>query len=1047
MHIKKVLGLCAIVLCTVFSPLDLLACSAKGPADPVTGLISYPPGTGHSEGQSSVPADGLEGTPFQGGKYYKGWVGAGTEQTVKLLVVPAGTKLAFEGVIESTTTTNTPPHWEEGKMKGVGGTTVDAAPLPTWTISGNGRGDYRDGTFPPEAVGLKYVNFEAPPSVIIAPDTPNEKAIWKLTYDRETAVRVLVSVWNDPIARATFMESGTVPADFDMDEIAAAAKEPQGDDGAKSLSDYELSATGASGVQGLKDGLDSTLTQRSGTIMQTGGVVTRTFKNADDEDFTVDMAEEARVIVKAGYVAMQGAADMDFYPTGRYNTKYFITPPSSQQYEVGKARLALSFSTPTAPDYWIVDLHSGLESARDCVWCWIEVEAELKPEGTKITDQSDVKNFYDIRERSYAVGGVFVRGLYQSGNSSAGRNTMVYVVVADTQPPAHYHWVNSAASGETGKALESTIKFRVYDNNPVIGAEGSHNNIFSVFGELADFEYVEAGKRPQNLEDNPDVFTRYLEPVKDGFNEKNLRPTLHYNVCVPAYAGFKVAGDAKNYAGPLPLVDDRLVLPLQKFVWKSVAPDKITVSDFMIHNESGGDVSNLDSLSNEPNWKGYSSYLVTVAADGMDEPMGFGLADNSAAYTLSISDDLKATAPISNKLSEGIPVDGSKVQFFGWSKALKMFVSASDGVLVRNSYPDGDVNYAWSNRSPGFTGDESVGKVLGNKFSGAEIAFAAATTDFLCTVKEPANVDRFALKLEVDKVIKGGSLGGCTLPANSPDTDAGAISSPDGAWGRFAYVASLADKGRPNIALEVLNSKNEKAAVFGNLYAMGESDNLAKAIDGAGTDNWVHTVDSNTGDKTYSPASSYYEGTAWEFKDDIENDLYMAMKNSMDAGTFKPWLFAFPSSDQAKLWKTGYWNGDDSFNNKRMAFQQGSRDRLVFRYWVYDNINPFNLAGGVPNGVKTYTSGRERFKSVSGFVTALVRLTDVPGYNGEVALDKVWWPDYIFHNPSGGSSEECSISLYAEDEKTNARTLKLWFRIIPPSRELIRTIEDRRNRD
>ena len=228
---------------------------------------------------------------------------------------------------------------------------------------------------------------------------------------------------------------------------------------------------------------------------------------------------------------------------------------------------------------------------------------------------------------------------------------------------------------------------------------------------------------------------------------------------------------------------------------------------------------------------------------------------------------------------------------------------------------------------------------------------------------------------------------------------------------------------------------------------MGESDNLAKAIDGAGTSNWAYSVDSNTGDKTYSPASSYYEGTAWEFKDDIENDLYMAMKNSMDAGTFKPWLFAFPSSDQTKLWKTGYWNGDDAFNDKRLAFQQGSRDRLVFRYWVYDNINPFNLAGGVPNGVKTYTSGRERFKSVSGFVTALVRLTDVPGYQGEVALDKVWWPDYIFHNPSGGSSEECSISLYAEDERTNARTLKLWFRIIPPSRELIRTIEDRRNRD
>ena len=555
---------------------------------------------------------------------------------------------------------------------------------------------------------------------------------------------------------------------------------------------------------------------------------------------------------------------------------------------------------------------------------------------------------------------------------------------------------------------------------------GSHNNIYSVFGDdLADFEYVEAGKRPLNLEDNPDVFTRYLEPVKDGFNEKNLRPTLHYNVCVPAYAGFKVAGDAKAYAGPLPLVDDRLVMPLQKFVWKSVAPDKITVSDFTIHNESGADASTLDSLSDEPNWKGYSSYLVTVAADGMDEPMGFGLADNSAAYTLSISSDLKAAAPTKKMLSEGIPVDENKVQFFGWNKALKMFVSASDGILVRNSYPDGDINYAWSNRSPRFTGDESVGKVLGNKFSGAEIAFAAATTDFLCTVKEPANVDRFALKLEVDKVIKGGSLGGCTLPAG--------ISSPDGAWGRFAYVASLADKGRPNIALEVLNSKNEKAAVFGNLYAMGESDNLAKAIEGADTDNWVHAADSNTGDKTYSSTSSYYEDTAWEFKEDIENDLYMAMKNSMDAGTFKPWLFAFPSSDQAKLWKTGYWNGADTFNNKRLAFQQGSRDRLVFRYWVYDNINPFNLAGGVPNGVKTYAAGRERFKSVSGFVTSEIRLTDVPGYRGEVALDKVWWPDYIFHNPSGGSSEECSITLKAEDEKNNADTMKLWFRIIPPA--------------
>jgi hypothetical protein len=229
---------------------------------------------------------------------------------------------------------------------------------------------------------------------------------------------------------------------------------------------------------------------------------------------------------------------------------------------------------------------------------------------------------------------------------------------------------------------------------------------------------------------------------------------------------------------------------------------------------------------------------------------------------------------------------------------------------------------------------------------------------------------------------------------------------------------------------------------------MGESDNLGKAIEGAGTDDWVHAPDSNLDDKTYMSASVYYNDNAWEFKDDIENDLYLPMKDSMDTGKFKPWLFAFPAADQAKLWKNGYWNGADTYNNKKMAFQQGSRDRLVFRYWAFDNINPCNLTAAVANGVKTDSApARERFKSVSGYVTAEIKLTDVPGYQGEVAVDKVWWPDYIFHNPSGGSSEECSLTLKAEDDKNNSRTMKLWFRIIPPSRELIRTIEDRRNRE
>ncbi len=1031
---------CAFFLAVALSPC-LYACSAKGPADPVTGLISYPPGYGNSEGTTSVPTEGLDGTPFSGGRYYKGWV----DKAMKLLVVPAGTNLVFEGVIEGTAADAAPEHWEEGKVRGVGGTTVEGAPLPTWTISGNGRGDYRDGTFPPQAVGLKYVNFETPPSVIIAEDTPNEKAVWKLTYDKETAIRVLMSVWNDPIARAAFMESSAIPADFDMEQIAAASRDPQADEGAKSLNDYEISATGAGGVSALREGLDSTLTQRTGAISQTGAVVSRKFIDADDNEFTVDMAEEARVIVRAGYVAMQGAADMDFYPTGRYNTKYFITPPSSEQYEVGKSKLSLSFSTPTAPDFWVVDLHSGLESARDCVWCWIEVEAELKPEGTKITDQSEVKNFYKIRDNSYAVGGVFVRGLYQSGNSSAGRNTMVYVVVADTVPPAHYKWEAAEIKGKTGETLDAGtgVKFRVFDNNPVIGAAGSHNNIFEVFatefGDIGEFEFVESGKRPEAQAANPEVFARYLEPVRDGFDADNLMPTLHYNVCVPAFAGFKVAGDAKNYNGPLPLVNDVLVMPLQKFVWKVADAEKIQISDWKIYDSTGAEVSSLESLHDQPEWKGYSSYLVTVDSEAFTEPMGYNLADSSVGYSLSIAGDLKAAVPTKKLLSEGIPVDDSKVFYFGWSKALKMFVSASDGILVRDSYPDGGIKYTVSNRSPSFTGTPSIAGLLANKFSAADLNYPASLVDYIHTVKAPDTVDKLN-KLDVDQLVTGGSLGGCALPTG--------VDAPSNAWGKFMYVAELVDSGKPNVAVEIINSKNEKAAVFGNLFAMGEHENLAKAVDGAGTDNWAFAVETNEGDKTLTADSLYNDDIAWEFKDDIENDIYLAMKDSMDAGTFKPWLFAFPASDQNKLWKTGYWNGSDAFNNKRLAFQQGSRDRLVFRYWAFDNINSFNTGAAVTNGLRAdATEERKRFKSVSGFVTAEIKLTDVPGYKGEVSLDKVWWPDYIFHNPSSGAAEECSLSLRCEDRNSNSRTMKIWFRVIPPSRELIRTIEDRRNRE
>jgi hypothetical protein len=438
------------------------------------------------------------------------------------------------------------------------------------------------------------------------------------------------------------------------------------------------------------------------------------------------LAEEGRVIVKAGYIAMQGATDMDFYQTGRYNTKFFITPPSSEQYEVGQAKLAVRFSAATAPDYWMIDLHSGLESARDCVWCWIEADAVLKAENTKITDPDDIREFYDFVPDSYAVGGVFVQGVYQSGSSSAGRNTLVYVVVADTESPAHYKWEAQTATGKTGETLSCTgpgggtaLKFRVFDNNPVIGTNGSHNNIFSVFPGLADFEFVAASKRPENVPANSDVFTRYLAPVEDGFSGKNLLPVLHYNVCVPAYAGFKVNGDARTYSGPLPLVNDVLVMPMQKFIWKTADSEKVSIGDFRIYDAEGNVVSSLDDLRTDGDWRGYSSYLVSVESDALTEPMGYSLADNSKNAVLSIESDLKAVVPTKKLFAEGIPVDEKKAFYFGWNnQALKMFVSASDGLVVRSSYPDGEVNLAKSSRTPDFSGEASLQKILGSKFSG-----------------------------------------------------------------------------------------------------------------------------------------------------------------------------------------------------------------------------------------------------------------------------------------------------------------------------------------
>lgn len=1028
----RILILVSLLFACGVSPLP--ACSSKGPADPVTGLITYPPGTGRGNEMTSVPTEGLEGTPFAGGTFYKGWL----DKAMKLIVVPVGTKLAFEGVIQSTTITTRPEHWEEGAVAQpkLFGTTVDEAPKPAWTITGNGRGDFRGGTVPPTASGFKFVSFESPPSVIIKEDTPAVKALWKLTYDQDTALNMLSAAWRDPVIRTSLQSSGSLPPDFDMDSVIGSAREPQADDGAKDLAEFEISPTGPDGVEGLRSTLDSTLTQRTGSIVQMSGAVSRTFLDKDGVEFTKELAANGRIIVKAGYIAMQ-----EWYPSGRYNTKYLITPPSGEQYEVGQPRLTLNFETPTSPDYWIVDLNSGLESCRDCIWCWIELEGKLKDENSTINNPADIKDFYEAVPNTYAVGGVFVRGYYQSGASSAGRNTMIYVVVADTEAPAHYAWEGADVTGKTGETLKATggkIQFRVFDNNPVIGANGSNNNIFAALDGLKDFDFVEASKKPSGQPPNNDVFALYLEPVMNGFDENNLLPSIHYNVCVPAYAGFKVNG-VKEYSGPMPLIDDRLVLPVQKFVWRDVDSSKVTISDRKIHAENGSVVSDLSSLLDIPNWRGYSSYQVTAEMEGFDEPMGYGIADNSVDYNLSISDDLKAVAPSSGQMGAGIPIDGSKVHFFGWnSKALKMFVSASDGLTVRSSYPDGAIT-KHLNRTPRAVGELKT--ILDAKFSGAQLNFPAAYLDFVSTWNAPTSVDAISAKLPA-VFVKGGKLGdSCSLPAGS--------SSPGGAWGKFNYVSSLHDTGKPNIALEVVNSKNEKAATFGNLYAIGENDALVDTIEGAGAANWAKSPNKNEGDKTYTSESTYYSDATWEFKDKLSTDLFMKMKTSMDENSFKPWLFAFTSTKKDTLWKTGYWNGDETFNNERVGFQQGSRDRLIFRYWTWDNINSFYTLGSTtPNGVKTDSNpSRTRFKSVSGFVTAEVKLVDTPGYKGQVPTEKVWWPDYIFHNPSKGSEEECSINLRAADEKDNERNLKVWFRIQAPSKEQIRTLEDRRGRE
>ncbi|MBI3039664.1 hypothetical protein HYY75_11580, partial [bacterium] len=229
----------------LFVVANCFACSAQGPQDPVTGLISYPVSAGKGTVVPSIP-----GTVFAGGDFYKGWNGS----TVKYMVVPVGTTIAFEGVIQGGT--SRPPYWEEGAAGGLTGYVVSAAPAPTWTIAGNGRGDWR-GQAPPAIGGnSRFMQFlyEGAADVVIPEDTPqvqtpNPKATWKLQYDKAEAVNVLLQAWDS--GYSTLIQNALPSITRDMIQNA---QDPQNDRGAKSYNetDNEYSAVKSGSVANLQ---------------------------------------------------------------------------------------------------------------------------------------------------------------------------------------------------------------------------------------------------------------------------------------------------------------------------------------------------------------------------------------------------------------------------------------------------------------------------------------------------------------------------------------------------------------------------------------------------------------------------------------------------------------------------------------------------------------------------------------------------------------------------------------------------------------------------
>ena len=1009
--------LIVLAIAAVFLAPAVFACSSQGPQDPVTGLITYPGNyTGAPEdAKTEVPPD-LIGTPFEGGKFIKAWSG----NDMKVIIVPVGTTLGFEGVIQSTDpNVGRPSAWEEGQKANLYGTTVDQAPKPAWTISGNGRGDYRDGSAPPVPGALAYREFENPAKCIIVDDTPAVKALWKLSYDPETAKKMIYFAAQDPLKRALLEEklSGT---GLTLDTILNSTGLPKNDFGVK---DWDVEKVIEPNVDAnvVRGEFDTYLPHGSGDSEPLPAQIARTYliPGGGTATHTVMVYPRVRKTIKAGYIAMQ-----EWYPSGNYNTKYLITPPSGTVTEKMQSRLEFSFKTPTSPDYWTVDLNSGLESTKDCVWCWIEGDQIPKPENAPVANESDAYTI-DTNPSTMAVGGVFVRGYYSSGASSVGRNTVVRVVVVDTKPPATFEWLNysDGLKAVAGKALKDTvadgsdpsIKFKVYDNNPVIGAS-TYNSILTLFPEMDQMAFYEGGKAGNDVgmtSDDPkhpfQAFKRFIEPVKDGFTAAALNPQLVYNVNVPAYIGLKVTDDR------FPSNNGKFALPTQKFQWKSTGFDPtLQITNRKIYDENGNAVADLDALGEE--FLGFSSFDVEVPLEKLKEPMGFNFAENSKAYSLSLGKELSDDIQI----PPGIPVFNKILQNYKWStKALKVFPVCSDGI---------------GNQSPSVA---DLTDIVSKKFSGVEVT---SDKNAVCKWTDPNSI------ILDDPVpgtpIPAGSFGGCTKAGGNPT-----------AWGPFLNVTQLKDETKPYIALEILNAKNNQRVMYGNLAALARSPEYWSAFKSAGAKDAIRVVETNASEAEYiEPAEKQVEAEEWVF--DGEKDVSSLIDFQTNLETFRPWFYAVDKTIEVEpdFWKNHWTNAGADAPRYKLAYQHDTRERLVFRYWAWDNINGFNHDEG--NSGLNIMGTSEKFNVAGGKkVLAKCEMLDKPACpnTGGVVPEAQFWPDYIFHNPSlsgatGGNYEECSLSLSVKDESGNARQLKVYFNIAVPGTEIIRTLEDKRER-